>query len=233
MPRAVVLLSGGLDSATTLALAIRDGYEAHALTVRYGQRHALEVERAVRIAARLGAASHEIVDLDLSRFGGSALVDPAAPVPKGRDGRDIGSDIPPTYVPARNTIFLALALGFAEARGADDLFLGANAVDYSGYPDCRPEYLDAFERLANLATRAAVEGRRVTLHAPLLERSKGEIVRLAVELGVDLSLTLSCYDPSPLGEPCGECDACVLRQRGFDEAGIADPGRLLRDSGRG
>jgi 7-cyano-7-deazaguanine synthase len=233
MRRAVVLLSGGLDSATTLAIAIRDGFEAHALTIRYGQRHVLEVERARGVAEALGAASHEIVDVDLARLGGSALLDPGIPVPKGRAGSAIGSDIPATYVPARNTIFLALALGFAEVRGADDLFVGANAIDYSGYPDCRPEYLRAFEALANLATRSAVSGRRVRVHAPLLDRGKGEIVRLAVELGVDPALTLSCYDPTPLGAPCGTCDACFLRERGFEEAGLPDPGRLPQDGGRG
>jgi 7-cyano-7-deazaguanine synthase len=233
MRRAVVLLSGGLDSATTLALAVREGFEAHALTVRYGQRHALEVDRARSLAAALGAASHEIVDLDLSRFGGSALVDRAIPVPVGRDGSAIGRDIPSTYVPARNTIFLSLALAFAEVLEAGDLFLGANAIDYSGYPDCRPEYLRAFEALANLATRAAVEGRRLRVHAPLLERGKGEIVRLALDLGVDLAQTLSCYDPTPAGAPCGACDACVLRRRGFEEAGVPDPGSLPPDGGRG
>ena len=233
MPRAVVLLSGGLDSATTLALAIRDGFEAHALTVRYGQRHALEVERARSLARALGAASHRIVDVDLSPFGGSALVDRALPVPKGREEAAIGGDIPVTYVPARNTIFLSLSLALAEVLGAEDVFLGANAIDYSGYPDCRPEYLRAFEALASLATRAGVEGRPLRIRAPLLERGKGDIVRLAVELGVDLALTLSCYDPSPDGAPCNACDACVLRRRGFAEAGLSDPGNLPQGRGRG
>jgi 7-cyano-7-deazaguanine synthase len=223
MPRGIVLLSGGLDSATTLALAIRDGFEAHALTIRYGQRHAVEVERAALLARSLGARSHRVLSIDLGGLGGSALTDPSVPIPKGRSAAAIGSDVPSTYVPARNTILLSLALAWAEVLGAEDLFLGANAIDYSGYPDCRPEYLAAFEALANLATRATVEGARVRLHAPLLHRTKGDIVRLAADLGVDLALTISCYDPSALGEPCGSCDACLLRSRGFEDAGMADP----------
>jgi 7-cyano-7-deazaguanine synthase len=223
MARAVLLLSGGLDSATTLAIARRDGFEVQALTIRYGQKHDLEVDRAKTLARALGAASHEILEIDLRRFGGSALTDPDVPVPHRASGTRIGGDIPVTYVPARNTIFLSFALAMGEAREAFDIFIGANAVDYSGYPDCRPEFLLAFESLANVATRAGVEGRRFRVHAPLLRRTKGEIVRLAAEMGVDLALTLSCYDPAPDGAPCGSCDACMLRAKGFAEAGIADP----------
>jgi 7-cyano-7-deazaguanine synthase len=222
--RAVVLLSGGLDSAVTLALAIERGHEAHALTVRYGQRHALEVERAERIARRLGAASWRVVSVDLAALGGSALTDAGVAVPKNRPVDRIGEGIPPTYVPARNTLFLALALGWAEVLGARDLFIGANAVDFSGYPDCRPEFLGAFERLAGVGTRAGVEGRGVRVRAPLIDRTKAQIVLEARRLGVDLGLTLSCYDPAPGGRPCGRCDACLLRARGFREAGVEDPG---------
>ena len=220
---AVVLLSGGLDSATTLAIAIREGYAAHALSVRYGQRHRLEIERAMAIAGDLGASSHRIVDLDLSFAGGSALTDATIAVPKSRSEAQIASGIPVTYVPARNTIFLSLSLAWAEALGARDLFLGVNAIDYSGYPDCRPEFLAAFEKLAGLATKAGVDGRSFRIHAPLLRLTKGEIVRRAVELGVDLSLPLSCYDPDEGGSPCRTCDACLLRARGFREAGMEDP----------
>jgi len=221
--RAVVLLSGGLDSAVTLALAREAGHEAHALSVRYGQRHAIEIERAERLARQLGAASWRAITVDLAALGGSALTDPAIAVPKDRAAESIGAGIPATYVPARNTLFLALALGQAEVLGATALFIGANAVDYSGYPDCRPEFLEAFERLAGVATRAGVEGRRVRVCAPLVDKTKAEIVREACRLGVDLSLTLSCYDPGPDGRPCGGCDACVLRARGFREAGVDDP----------
>jgi 7-cyano-7-deazaguanine synthase len=221
--RAVVLLSGGLDSATTLALAIEQGFEAHALTVRYGQRHALEIERARKLASDLGAASWRSVDVDLARIGGSALTDPTTEVPKDRPADRIGTDIPPTYVPARNTVFLALALALAEVLGAADLFIGANAVDYSGYPDCRPGFLEAFERLAAAATRAGAEGRRIRVHAPLIDRTKAQIVLEARRLGVDLGATLSCYDPAPDGSPCGRCDSCSLRARGFREAGLEDP----------
>ncbi len=220
---AVVLLSGGLDSATTLAHALRAGYRAHALTAAYGQRHAHEVEAARRVAASLGAASHRVVTVDLGFAAGSALTDPAIEVPKARSDEDIASGIPATYVPARNTVLLSLALAWAETLGARDLFLGVNAIDYSGYPDCRPEFLEAFERLANLATRAGIEGRRFRIHAPLLRMTKGQIVKLALELGVDLASTVSCYDPGPGSRPCGECDACKLRRRGFREAGVADP----------
>ncbi len=228
--RAVVLVSGGLDSATTLAWALHEGFEAHALTVLYGQRHALEVERAAAVAGALGATSHRVVAADIGALGGSALTDPSRAVPKGRTDADIAGGIPPTYVPARNTVLLALALGWAEVIGARDLFLGVNAVDYSGYPDCRPAFLEAFERLARVATKAGVEGDAFRVHAPLVRMTKGEIVRKAVELGVDLSLTLSCYEPAPDGAPCGGCDACRLRARGFAEAGIEDPslGRRAR-----
>jgi len=227
MRAAVVLLSGGLDSAVTLAEAVAAGFQAHALTVRYGQRHVLEVERAAEIARALGAASHRVAAVDLAFPGGSALTDPDIPVPKGRESAAIGEGIPPTYVPARNTVLLGLALSLAETLGARDLFLGVNAVDYSGYPDCRPAFLAAFEALAAQATRVGAEGGRFTVHAPLLRRTKGDIVRRALELGVDLSRTLSCYDPGPDGEPCRACDACLLRARGFAEAGIPDPALAL------
>lgn len=224
MRRAVVLLSGGLDSATVLAVARSRGFECHALTVRYGQRHAVEVERAEAVARALGAASHRVLEVDLSFATGSALTDRSVPVPKGgADGSTGGGGIPVTYVPARNTVLLALALALAESIGARDLFLGVNAVDYSGYPDCRPEFLDAFRALARVATKAGTEGNPIEVHAPLLRLSKGEIVRLALDAGVDLALTLSCYDPGAGGRPCGECDSCRLRAKGFAEAGVADP----------
>jgi 7-cyano-7-deazaguanine synthase len=220
---AVVLLSGGLDSATCLAIAREKTYRTHALTVVYGQRHARETEAARRVAAHLGAAAHVILPVDPGVFRGSALTD-AGPVPKGRDPRAMAAEIPATYVPARNTVFLALALAWAESLGTGDIFLGVNAVDYSGYPDCRPEYVDAFERMANLATRAAVEGRvRVRIHAPLLRLTKAEIIRKGTELGVDYGLTWSCYDPDPQGRPCGACDSCRLRAGGFRAAGLTDP----------
>src|SRR5581483_327154 len=217
---AVVLLSGGLDSTTALAIATRDGYAVHALTFRYGQRHAHEIDAARRIAAHYGVARHEIVDIDLRTFGGSALTDDIA-VPKDRD---IGAEIPVTYVPARNTIFLSFALAYAEISGASEIFIGVNHLDSSGYPDCRPEYIAAFERLANLATQAAVEGRsRVHIRTPLIDLTKREIIELGLSLGVDYSMTTSCYDPAPDGTSCGRCDACQLRMRGFAEVGIADP----------
>jgi 7-cyano-7-deazaguanine synthase len=221
----VVLLSGGLDSSTTLAIARARGFAPHALTVAYGQRHAAELEAARRVARALGVAEHEVVELDLRAFGGSALT-ADLPVPKGRTDEEIGRGIPVTYVPARNTILLSLALAWAEVLGAWDVFLGINALDYSGYPDCRPEFVEAFERLANLATRAGVEGRRrFTIHTPLIRLSKKEIVKTGLELGVDYGLTLSCYDPDPTGAACGGCDACRLRLKGFAEAGVVDPAR--------
>ena len=225
MAGAVVLVSGGLDSATTLAYARRQGFACRALTVDYGQRHRIELECAVEVAHALGAVEHRIVRVDLSFAGGSALTDPAIAVPKGRPDAAIASGIPSTYVPARNTVLLALALAWAETLEVRDLFLGVNAIDYSGYPDCRPEYLQAFERLAALATRAGVEssGGPFRVHAPLLRCTKAEIVRRALDLGVDPRMTVSCYDPDSAGRPCGECDACSLRRRGFEEAGEVDP----------
>jgi len=221
-PRAVVLLSGGLDSTTVVALAKRDGYDVYALSFRYGQRHAHELEAARRVAARYGVARHEIVEIDLRPFGGSALT-ADIPVPKGRDVTH-GSDIPITYVPARNTIFLSFALAYAEVTGATDIFIGVNALDYSGYPDCRPEYVAAFERVANLATRAGVEGTApIHIRAPLIDLTKAQIIQLGLSLGVDYAGTTSCYDPAPDGAACGECDACQLRLRGFAEAGTSDP----------
>lgn len=219
---AVVLLSGGLDSTTVLAVALSRGHVVHALTFRYGQRHGIEVEAARRVAARAGVAGHVVLDIDLRTFGGSALTADLA-VPKDRGAGEDG--IPITYVPARNTIFLAYALAWAEVLHARDIFIGVNALDYSGYPDCRPEYIDAFQRMANLGTRAGVEGRGITIHAPLVHLGKREIVALGTSLGVDYALTTSCYDPAPDGSACGHCDACHLRRRGFDEAGVADPTR--------
>jgi 7-cyano-7-deazaguanine synthase len=223
---AVVLLSGGIDSATAAAVARAEGYELHALTFRYGQRHTREVESAKRIATALGAKQHLILDLNLRQIGGSALTD-EIPVPKGRSVEEIGAGIPVTYVPARNTIFLAHSLAWAEVLGSEDIFLGVNAIDYSGYPDCRPEFLVAFERMANLATKAGVEGRsRLTIHTPLIHLTKAQIIQRGVALGVDFALTWSCYDPKPNGRPCGACDSCILREKGFAEAGIPDPGSL-------
>lgn len=222
-PNAVCLLSGGLDSATCLALARRDGFQCYALSFDYGQRHRIELEAAARVAGALGAAEHRIVRIDLRQFGGSALTDDIA-VPKGHDPAEAGQGIPLTYVPARNTIFLAFAMAWAETLGTGDVFIGVNAIDYSGYPDCRPAYIAAFQRMANLATRAGVEGRtRLRIHTPLLRLSKADIVRRAASLGVDFRLTHSCYDPDPAGRPCGECDSCFLRRKGFAEAGIRDP----------
>jgi 7-cyano-7-deazaguanine synthase len=220
---AVVLLSGGLDSTTTLAEARAQGYACHALSFDYGQRHVRELEAARRVAQALGARQHLVLRLDLRRIGGSALTDDIQ-VPKGRSPEAIAGGIPVTYVPARNTIFLAHALGWAEVLGAQDIFIGVNVLDSSGYPDCRPEFIAAFERLANLATRAGVEGTsRFRIHAPLLALDKAGIVARAVALGVDLSLTWSCYEPEPDGRACGLCDACLLRRKGFAEAGLADP----------
>jgi len=221
---AVVLLSGGLDSATTLAIARAEGFACHALSFRYGQRHAVELASAAAVAEHLGAVSHRVIEIDLRAFGGSALTDDI-PVPKDRDDSARAGGIPITYVPARNTIFLSYALGCAEVLGAADIFLGVNAVDYSGYPDCRPEFVTAFERLANLATRAGVEGRRMSIHAPLIAMSKAEIIARGLELGVDFGMTLSCYDPADDGASCGRCDACQLRLDGFRTIGRADPAR--------
>jgi 7-cyano-7-deazaguanine synthase len=221
---AVVLLSGGLDSATTLAIARNEGFAPYALSFRYGQRHARELVCAAAVARTLGATEHRVVDIDLRGFGASALTADIA-VPKDRTGADLATGIPVTYVPARNTIFLSFALGWAEVLGAADIFLGVNAVDYSGYPDCRPEFVAAFEQMANLATRAAVEGRRLRIHAPLMTMGKRDIIARGLELGVDYGLTLSCYDPAPDGAACGRCDACQLRLRGFRELGQADPAR--------
>ncbi len=220
--RAVVLLSGGLDSSTCLAIARRDGFETHCLSVDYGQRHRGELARARRIARALGAADHRIVKVDLSAFGGSALTDRGLAVPKGRSARRMASGIPVTYVPARNTVLLALALAHAETIGAEDVYVGVNAIDYSGYPDCRPAFLRAFERVARVATRAGVEGRPLRIRAPLLRLSKAGIVKLGTSLSVPYRITLSCYDPVG-GRACGACDACVLRRKGFAEAGVADP----------
>ena len=223
MANAVVLLSGGLDSATALALAKAAGFTPYALSFRYGQRHGIELESAARVAAAQGVAEHVVVDIDLRRFGGSALTADIA-VPKGRGAEDMGAGIPVTYVPARNTVFLSFALAWAETLGAQDIFIGVNALDYSGYPDCRPEFIAAFEQLANLATRAGVEGhRRMRIHAPLIRMTKAEIIHQGQAHGVDYGLTSSCYDPGPDGRPCGACDSCQLRAKGFAEAGVPDP----------
>jgi len=221
--RAVVLLSGGLDSATAAAWALNDGFALTALSVTYGQRHAVEVDAARCVARSLGIIDHVVLAVDLAAFGGSALVDPAVAVPKGRSDTEIAHGIPVTYVPARNTVFLSLALALAEARGAEAIVLGVNAIDYSGYPDCRPEYLAAFESLARLATKAGVEGRATRIVAPLVNRSKADIIRLGHSLGVDYGLTTSCYDPLEGGRPCGQCDSCHLRAAGFAAAGLVDP----------
>ena len=220
---AVVLLSGGLDSSTTLALARRDGFACHALSFDYGQRHRTELDAARRVAQALGAVRHEVVTFDLRRFRGSALTDDIA-VPKDRADAAIATGIPVTYVPARNTIFLSFALAWAETLGANDVFIGVNSLDYSGYPDCRPEYVEAFQRMADLATKAGVEGRqRLTIHTPLIRLTKAAIARTAIELGVPVALTWSCYAPAADGAACGRCDSCVLRRRGFSEAGLVDP----------
>jgi len=222
-PKSVVLLSGGLDSTTALAIAISEGYTAHALSFQYGQRHQIELQAARRVASQLGAAEHTVVSIDLRKFGGSALTSDIE-VPKGRTLEEIGDGIPVTYVPARNTIFLSFALAWSEVLGANDVFIGVNALDYSGYPDCRPEYIRAFEEMANLATKAGVEGRqRLKIHTPLIDLSKAEIIRAGLALGVDYGMTMSCYDPSPLEEACGACDACLLRLKGFREVGLDDP----------
>lgn len=218
--RAIVLLSGGLDSATTLALARAEGFTCHALSFRYGQRHAAELTAAARVAKALGAVEHRTITIDLAAFGGSALTDHTIAVPETPT-----TGIPITYVPARNTIFLAYALGWGEVLGARDLFVGVNAVDYSGYPDCRPEFIDAFQRLANLATKAGVEGDGFRVHAPLIELTKADIIRKGIAAGIDYSMTVSCYQPGDDGRACGRCDSCRLRRAGFEAAGVADPTR--------
>ena len=227
--KAVVLLSGGVDSATTAAVARERGFELFALTLRYGQRHEIETHAARRVAETLGVAQHVFQTIDLRTFGGSALTG-SIEVPKSASVSRIGSGIPITYVPARNTIFLALALAYAETIGSNDIFIGVNAVDYSGYPDCRPEFITAFERLANLATRAGVEGARIAIHAPLINMPKADIIKEGHRLGVDFSLTHSCYDPTQEGLACGFCDSCLLRKQGFDEGGIPDPTRYAGSS---
>jgi 7-cyano-7-deazaguanine synthase len=232
LKRAVVLLSGGLDSATVLAIARSKGYELYALSFSYGQRHIWELQAAARVAESIGVAKHRTATIDLRIFGGSALTDDID-VPKGRSNDAMSLGIPITYVPARNTIFLSFALAWAEVLGSSDIFIGVNALDYSGYPDCRPEFIEAFETMANLATKAGVEGRQaLKIHTPLIAMSKAEIIQKGIELGVDYSLTSSCYDPSATGMPCGECDSCLLRQKGFSENGLEDPLQSRR-AGRG
>jgi 7-cyano-7-deazaguanine synthase len=228
-PQAVVLLSGGLDSTTTLAIAKAQGFLPHAMTFRYGQRHEFEINAARRIAQAMGVSDHIVVDIDLRQLGGSALTSDI-PVPKDRGLDEMDEGIPVTYVPARNTVFLSFALAWAEVLGAVDIFLGVNAVDYSGYPDCRPEYLQAFEKMANLATKMSTEsGQTLRIHAPLIHWKKSEIIGRGLELGVDYGLTSTCYDPAPEGEACGRCDACQLRRKGFQEAGLVDPIRYQDD----
>lgn len=218
----VVLLSGGLDSTTALAIAKQQGFEPYALSFRYGQRHAIELEAARRVAAAQAVQRHVIADIDLRVFGGSSLTADIA-VPKHEAAEDLSDEIPSTYVPARNTIFLSFALAYAETVDAQDIFIGVNALDYSGYPDCRPEFIDAFQTMANLATKAGVEGHRLSIHTPLIEMTKAEIIATGMQLGVDYGLTSSCYDPDDTGHPCGRCDSCLLRLKGFSEAGYTDP----------
>ena len=226
--KAVVLLSGGLDSTTTLAIAHNEGYDTYAMSFQYGQRHTVELQAAKNVAKALGVKQHIVVDIDLRTFGASALTADIE-VPKNRPDTEMGNSIPITYVPARNTIFLSYALAYAEVLVADTIFIGANAIDYSGYPDCRPEYIDAYETLANLATQAGVEGKtKLRIRAPLIDKTKVEIIQIGAALGIDYSLTLSCYDPDAEGRACGECDSCLLRKRGFKEAGIPDPTRYMR-----
>ncbi|UCG80439.1 MAG: 7-cyano-7-deazaguanine synthase QueC [Desulfobacterales bacterium] len=221
--KAVILLSGGVDSTTAMAFAKQEGYEIYGLSFRYGQLHTLELEAAQRVAKALGAKEHLMIDIDLAKVGGSALTD-QIDVPKARTEKEMAKDIPATYVPARNTIFLSLALAWAEVLGASDIFIGVNALDYSGYPDCRPEYIEAFERMANLATKTGIEGRtQIKIRTPLIHMTKSEIIQKGIELGVDYSMTHSCYDPSSDGTACGQCDSCLLRKKGFREAGIKDP----------
>jgi 7-cyano-7-deazaguanine synthase len=221
-PKAVILLSGGVDSTTVLAMAKAEGYSVHALSFSYGQRHSWELECAGSVAALLGVVEHRVISIDLRAFGGSALTADLA-VPKGRALKEMSQGIPITYVPARNTVFLSFALAWAEVLGSSDIFIGVNALDYSGYPDCRPEFIEAFERMANLATKAGVEQRQfLRIHTPLISMTKAEIIKAGLELGVNYGLTSSCYDPSPSGQPCGECDSCLLRKKGFHENGISD-----------
>jgi 7-cyano-7-deazaguanine synthase len=224
-PKAVCLLSGGLDSATVLAIAKSRGFELYAMSFQYGQRHVHELDCARQVAKATGVARHNVVTIDLAVFGGSALTDSAIEVPKNRALNEMGDGgIPVTYVPARNTIFLSFALAWAETLGSQDIFIGVNALDYSGYPDCRPEYIEAYEGMANLATRAGVEGKlRLTIHTPLIEMTKARIIRTGLDLGLDYAITSTCYDPSPDGKACGQCDACLLRLKGFAENGVADP----------
>jgi 7-cyano-7-deazaguanine synthase len=222
--KALILHSGGLDSTTVLALAIRDGFNPYTMTFRYGQRHIREMDAAREIAEKMNVVRRIVVDITPTLFEGSALTD-NTPAPRNRTVEEISAGIPVTYVPARNTVFLSYALAWAESLGSHDIFIGVNAVDYSGYPDCRPEFIEAFERLANLATKEGVEGRRITIHAPLIGMTKAEIIRIGISLGVDYSLTHSCYDPSPEGLACGMCDSCILREKGFAEAGTVDPAR--------
>lgn len=226
---AVVLVSGGMDSAVVLAIAREAGFDVHALSVRYGQRHTSELDAAARVAEALGAVAHKTVTVDLRSVGGSALTEDGIDVPTDDDGHEIGVGIPSTYVPARNTIMLSVALGWSEVLGGTDLFCGVNAVDYSGYPDCRPEFIDGFEQLANLATKAGVEGSRFRVHAPLMRMSKADIVREGLRLGVDFVQTVSCYQADADGRACSHCDACRLRKQGFDEAGVPDPTRYVDD----
>jgi 7-cyano-7-deazaguanine synthase len=229
---AVVLLSGGLDSATVAALATRDGYDVHALSFSYGQRHSAELDAAKRVASRLRVCDHKIIPIDLRAFGGSALTDDNLPVPKNRSNEEMSTGIPVTYVPARNTIFLSFGLAWAEVLGSSNIYIGVNALDYSGYPDCRPEYIAAYQVMARLATKAGVEGRvELTIHAPLVALTKAEIVRLGTELGVDYGLTVSCYDADATGAACGDCDSCFLRRKGFLEAGLSDPTRYRAEPG--
>jgi len=229
--RAVVLLSGGLDSATTLAIAKEKGYELFALSFCYGQRHRIELRSAEQIAESLGVKEHRVVEIDLRAIGGSALTD-AIDVPKNRSENDIAGGIPITYVPARNTIFLSYALAWAEVIGAQDIFIGVNALDYSGYPDCRPEFIRQFEKLAQVATKGGAEAKRYRIHAPLIDLTKAQIIDQGTKLGVQFSVTTSCYDPSPDGAACGECDSCLLRAKGFRQAGIPDPTRYCNSSSR-
>lgn len=221
--KAVVLLSGGIDSTTVMAIARSEGYEVYSLSFSYGQRHSVELAAAKKVAFSLGAKEHLVIDVDLGKIGGSALTDDIA-VPKCRTEAEMGVGIPVTYVPARNAVFLAYALAWAEVLGASDIFIGVNAIDYSGYPDCRPEFIDAFERLANLALKECVEGRiRIRIHTPLVKMTKAQIIKKGIELGIDYAMTHSCYDPKLDGKACGQCDSCILRKKGFREAGINDP----------